>query len=110
MDGSHSQAQQPGNTEGARIQIKSTPFVMPNDVALLNQVAGNAQKGRRTCEIFLPEDVKEDRLRVDVVSLLSPARSVPPKPEYSIGSKPRKSQKRKKPQVDGEVSRALLWP
>jgi len=74
-----------------------TPYVMPNDVALLNQVARNAQKGRRTCEIFLPEDVKEDRLRVDVVSLLSSPRSVHPKPDYSFGSKPRKSQKRKKP-------------
>jgi hypothetical protein len=79
---------------------------MPNDVALLNQVAGNTQKGRRTYEIFLLEDVKEDRLRVDVVSLLSLARSVPAKPEYFIGSKPRKSQKRKKPQVNREVSRA----
>ena len=90
--------------QGSKSRV--TPFVMPNDVALLNQVAGNAQKGRRTCEIFLPEDVKEDRLRVDVVSLLSSPRSVPAKPDYSVGSKPRKSQKRKKPQVDGEVSRA----
>ena len=42
--------------QGSKSRV--TPFVMPNDVALLNQVAGNAQKGRRTCEIFLPEDVK----------------------------------------------------
>ena len=76
------------------IRSKTTPYTMPNDVASLNRGVKNASKSSRTSDMFFPEEAKEDRLRVELVPLVTT--SVPsPRPDYFAGAKSRKMQKRK---------------
>lgn len=77
------------------IRSKTTAYIMPNDVASLNRSAKDTDKAKRTSEMFFPDEVKEDRLRVELVPP-PPTSYLSPRPDYSAAAKTRKVQKRKR--------------
>lgn len=45
-----------------------SPFIITNDVRSLNQSVGPHQQGRRTNDLFYPDEPAEDQLRVELVT------------------------------------------
>ncbi|KAK3045661.1 hypothetical protein LTR09_012782 [Extremus antarcticus] len=84
------------------LQIKTpiTPYLVLSDVASLNQVTEDKDKGRRTTDVFFPDEAGDERLKLEVVPNAPAAAptTVPTpiaKPDYSAGNRPRPSRKRK---------------
>lgn len=50
-----------------KIQGPTTPALIPRDVAPPSRVTDTRARGRRTTEVFFPDDAKEDELRVELV-------------------------------------------
>lgn len=68
------------------IRSKTTPSLLPDDVATLNKIAKDEDRGRRTSEMSFPEDAKEDRLRVEIIAPPSTSKIANP-PNYAEGSR-----------------------
>lgn len=60
-----------------RMRCPRSPFIITEDVRSLNQIADPEQQGRRTSEMFYPDEPAEDQLRVELVT----PRSRPNAPE-----------------------------
>ena len=86
----------PATRREQRSKSRVTPYLTPGDIALLNGVDKGTGMGRRTCDMFFPEEAKEDTLRVELLVPSSSPKAPLPRPDYSIGSKPRATRKRKK--------------
>ena len=89
-----------GRRRELRIKGPVTPYLVLGDVASLNQVTEDKDKGRRTNDIFFPDEAGDERLKVEVVPnapAAAPTADPTPttKPDYSRGSRPRSSRKRK---------------
>lgn len=50
-----------------RMRCPRSPFIIPEDVRSLNNIADPAQQGRRTTEVFYPDEPAEDELKVELV-------------------------------------------
>ena len=104
-----SRALQERNDYGARrrlgIKSNATPYLIPNDVASLNRGTLESRRGKRTSEMWFPEDAKEDHLRVELVPPPS-TRMVRPEPDYVESAASRPATKRKRTH-DGERSGAV---
>jgi hypothetical protein len=83
-----------------RMRSPRSPFIIPEDVRSLNKITDPAQLGRRTTEVFYPDEAAEDQLRVE---LLPPSA----KRDYSgFGPSRARVQKRRRTGVGGESDRA----
>lgn len=89
-----------GRRRELRIKTPVTPYLVLSDVASLNQVTEDKDKGRRTTDVFFPDEAGDERLKLEVVPNAPAAAptTVPTpiaKPDYSAGNRPRPSRKRK---------------
>jgi hypothetical protein len=50
-----------------RMRCPRSPFIIPEDVRSLNNIVDPAQQGRRTTEVFYPNEPAEDQLKVELV-------------------------------------------
>ena len=78
------------------IRSKTTPYLLPDDVATLNKIAKDEDRGRRTSDTFFPGDAKEDRLRVEIIAPPSTSNKVATPPNYAEGPRPKLTTTRKK--------------
>jgi hypothetical protein len=60
-----------------RMRCPRSPFIITDDVRSLNQTLDPAQRGRRTTDVFYPEEPAEHQLRVELVTPGS-KRNAPP--------------------------------
>jgi hypothetical protein len=75
---------------------RAVPYIMPNDIVPLECIPGDT-------DVPVLEEAKQDTLRVELIIPPSTTKPPPPpKPDYSTGSKPRKTGKRKIPQAKGD--------
>jgi hypothetical protein len=51
-----------------RMRCPRSPFIITDDVRSLNQTLDPAQRGRRTPDVFYPEEPAEHQLRVELVT------------------------------------------
>lgn len=83
------------------IRSKATPYLIPDDVATLNKIAKDEDRGRRTSDMFFPEDAKEDRLRVEIIAP-PPTSKIATPPNYAEGSRPKATTATRKKRVREE--------
>ena len=83
------------------IRSKATPYLIPDDVATLNKIAKDEDRGRRTSDIFFPEDAKEDQLKVEIIAPPSTSKIATP-PNYAEGSRPKATTAARKKRVREE--------
>ncbi|KAK0302339.1 hypothetical protein LTR01_008808, partial [Friedmanniomyces endolithicus] len=57
-----------GNRRRLGIRFKVTPYLLPANIATLNQTSSAGSGARRTSEMFFPEDATEDRPRVELMA------------------------------------------
>jgi hypothetical protein len=50
-----------------RMRYPRTPFIIPEGVRSLNNIADPAPQGRQTTEVFYPDELAEDQLKVELV-------------------------------------------
>lgn len=72
-----------GTRRRKRIIGPTVPHLILSDIRPLNTPVKDSDKGRRTSDMFFPEDAPMDRLEVKLAALTSPSR---PKPDYSAAS------------------------
>ena len=85
------------------IKSKTTPYVIPDDIATLNKIVKDEDRGRRTSDMFFPEEAKEDRLRVEIVAPTSTSKYVASLLRYVEGRRSKTSTtKRRRVQLDEE--------
>jgi hypothetical protein len=72
-----------------RMRCPRSPFIITDDVRSLNQIADPAERGRRTTDVFYPEEPAEHQLRVELVTPGS-KRCAPP---FTAESEKRKRQR-----------------
>lgn len=77
------------------------PYLLPSDVASLNQIQRDEDKGRRTSDMFFPDDVKDNQLNVVLIPPPSTNTPIASKPDYSMSGASRKGTKRKRPTTKG---------
>jgi hypothetical protein len=77
-----------------------TQYLMPDDVATVNRVTEEQGGDGQTSDTLYPSGAGEDMLRVEVAVLSSAPKVSPSRPNYSIGSRPRKTRKRRRAQVE----------
>jgi hypothetical protein len=75
-----------------RIRGPTVPHLILSDIRPLNTPVKDSDKGRRTSDMFFPEDAPMDRLEVKLAALTSPSR---PRPDYSAAGPP-SARKRKR--------------
>jgi len=78
-----------------RSRSRVTPHLMPDDIAILNLAAEDQGADGRAPEPLQPIETREDTLRVEVIAPSTP-KPPPSRPDYSIGSQPRKTRKRRR--------------
>lgn len=81
-----------GTRRRERIRGPTVPHLILSDIKPLNNPVKDSDKGRRTSDMFFPEDAPADRLEVKLASLKSPAKSGP---DYSAAA-PVSARKRKR--------------
>lgn len=74
------------------IRGPTVPHLILSDIKPLNNPVKDSDKGRRTSDMFFPEDAPADRLEVKLAALKSPAKSGP---DYSAAA-PMSARKRKR--------------
>jgi hypothetical protein len=75
---------------------------MPDDVAALNRVTEGQEKDGRASDMLIATEAREDTLRVEVIVPPSTPKPPPSRPNYTTGSQPRKTRKRRRLQGEGE--------
>jgi hypothetical protein len=78
------------------IKSKTTPHIIPEDVATLNRIVRDEDRGRRTSDMFFPEEAKEDRLTVAVVAPTSAGKTAATWPSYAKGRDAAPGSKKRK--------------
>ena len=81
-----------GTRRRDRIRGPTVPHLILSDIKPLNTPIKDSDKGRRTSDMFFPEDAPTDRLEVKLAALTSPSR---PRPDYSAAG-PVSVKKRKR--------------
>lgn len=81
-----------GTRRRERIRGPTVPHLTLSDIKPLNNPIRDSDKGRRTSDMFFPEDAPTDRLEVKLAALKSPAKS---RPDYSAAA-PVSARKRKR--------------
>jgi len=81
-----------GTRRRERIRGPTVPHLILSDIKPLNIPVKDSDKGRRTSDMFFPEDAPTDRLEVKLAALTSPSRS---RPDYSA-ARPLSAKKRKR--------------
>jgi hypothetical protein len=71
------------------------PYLILSDIKRLNLPVEDADHGRRTSEMFFPEDALLDRLEIKLATPKSPTR-----PDYSKVNKSALAKKRKRGPAD----------
>ena len=86
------------------IKSKTTPYIIPDDVATLNRIVKDEDRGRRTSDMFFPEEAKEDRLRVEIVAPTSTSIKTASPHSYAEGrrSKPTTTKRKRVQLADQE--------
>jgi hypothetical protein len=80
-----------------RMRSPRSPFVLPEEVRSLNKIADSTQLGRRTTEVFYPDEQAEEQLRVELMPYSA-------KRKYS-GFGPPRGRKRKRNRGETESYR-----
>lgn len=83
-------------------RLRVTPYLMPDDVAMLNATAEEQGKRKQASDMSLLTEARKDTIRVEEIVPSSTPKGPSPRPNYSTGSKPRKTRKRRRPQGEEE--------
>ncbi|KAK3046033.1 hypothetical protein LTR09_012446 [Extremus antarcticus] len=89
-------AKQGFSLEHAVGRSKAAPYLILSDVAALNTITEAGGRGQRTSDRFFPQEVKEDRLKVEVVAPPSTSTKIATPPNYAEGPRSNPTTTRKK--------------
>lgn len=78
------------------IKSKTTRYIIPEDVASLNRIANDEDRGRRTSDMFFPDEAKEDRLKVEIIAPTSASTKIATPPNYTDGRRPNSTKTKRK--------------
>jgi hypothetical protein len=92
----------PAARRECQARSRVTQYLMPEDVAMVNRVTEEQGGDGQTSDMLSPAGAGEDMLRVEVAVLSSAPKVSSSRPDYSIGSRPRKTRKRRRMQVEEE--------